>query len=265
MQKKRKPWTARRIHLWVAIILALPMVLMAGSGMLIAMRTVMHHQVPLSWLGSETVPDRLPIMAYLETAEGTVWIGNAQGLHEVTPAGVKSVEAFAGQEIVGLAAIVGNASPVVATRMAVWTQTNGAWQAVQRGRVRQLSSLLDGRVLSIAGGRGEMANGRPMVTRDGSSWQPYKVAMQSNQQLPALDKPTVALHQFMRELHSGAYFWGKGPGEMLWSNIMGWVLMLLSLTGLWMWFKRERQNVRERVGQQDRNGQTTNSPVGVTS
>ena len=265
MQKKRKPWTARRIHLWVAIILAVPMVLMAGSGMLIAMRTVMHQQVPLSWLGAETVPDRLPIMAYLETADGTVWIGNAQGLNTVTPAGAKPVEAFAGQEIVGLAALPGNASPIVATRMAVWNQSNGSWQAVQRGRVRQLSSLPDGRVLAIAGGRGEMANGRPMATRDGSAWQPYKPAMQANQQLPPLDKPTVALHQFMRELHSGAYFFGKGPGEMLWSNIMGWVLMLLSLTGLWMWFKRERQNACERAALGAKNSSPASGAVGATS
>ena len=247
MKQPKKPWTARRIHLWVAIILAIPMLMMAGSGMLIAMRTVMHQQVPLTWLGSETLPDRLPIMAYLETPDGTVWIGNAQGLNMVTAAGAQPVEAFAGQEVVGLAALPGNPAPAVATRMAVWTQTNGAWQAVQRGRVRQLSNLADGRVLAIAGGRGEMANGRPMVTRDGISWQPYKTAMQSNQQLPALDKPTVALHQFMRELHSGAYFLGKGPGEMVWSNIMGWVLTLLSLTGLWMWFKRERERARERA------------------
>jgi hypothetical protein len=48
----------------------------------------------------------------------------------------------------------------------------------------------------------------------------------------------------MRELHSGAFFFGKGPGEMAWSNVMGWVLVLLSLTGLWMWGKRERERRR---------------------
>jgi uncharacterized iron-regulated membrane protein len=39
---------------------------------------------------------------------------------------------------------------------------------------------------------------------------------------------------------------GKGPGEMAWSNVMGWVLILLCLTGLWMWFKREKQKGEER-------------------
>jgi len=33
---------------------------------------------------------------------------------------------------------------------------------------------------------------------------------------------------------------------MAWSNIMGWVLIALCLTGLWMWFKREKQRAEER-------------------
>ena len=248
MKNTKRPWTARRIHRWVAVILAIPFILMAVSGVLIAMRSIANVPVPMKWLGSESVPERLPIMAYLEGTEGTTWIGNANGLSAVKAGVAQAVPNFNGQEIVGLAALTGKASPVVATRMAVWTEVDGAWQAVKRGRVRQLSQLADGRVLVIAGGRGEMADGKPMVSRDGASWEPYMPAMQANRQLPKLDAPSVALHQFMRELHSGAFFFGKGPGEMVWSNLMGWLLVLLSLTGLWMWFKRERQMAAERAG-----------------
>ncbi len=70
MSNKCKPWTARRIHLWVAIILAIPMVIMAVSGILIAMRIVTQTQVPMLWLGGESVPERLPITAYLELPGG---------------------------------------------------------------------------------------------------------------------------------------------------------------------------------------------------
>ena len=250
MSNKRKPWTARRIHLWVAIILAIPMVIMAVSGSLIAMRSVTQIQVPMHWLGGESVPERLPITAYLELPGGEIWIGNAQGLNLVESGKARSIAAFAGQEIIGLAAAAGSATPVVATRMSVWAEVDGAWKSVQRGRVRQLSSLADGRAFTIVGGRGDMANGRPLASQDGVNWQPYRPAMQANRQMPALENPKVALHQFMRELHSGAYFFGKGPGEMWWSNFMGWVLVLLSLTGLWMWWRREMQKARERQAQQ---------------
>jgi hypothetical protein len=249
MAAKRKPWTARRIHLWVATILAIPMILMAVSGVLIAMRSVSEVKVPMRWLGAETVPDRLPISAYLETEKGVVWIGNAQGLTRLAGGAAEAIPHFAGQEIVAVAALPGSAQPIVATRMAVWAEQGGAWQAVQRGRVRQLATLADGRVLAIAGGRGEMAAGRPMATRDGTTWEVYGPAMRANKQMPPLQNPSVALHQWMRELHSGAYFFGKGPGEMAWSNVFGWILVLLSLTGLWMWWKTEQRKARER-GQQ---------------
>jgi hypothetical protein len=247
MKKAKRPWTARRIHMWVAVILAIPFVLMAVSGILIAMRSVANVPVPMKWLGAESVPERLPIMAYLEGADGTRWVGNANGLNVVRAGVSTAVPSFDGQEIVGLAALADKSSPIVATRMAVWTEVDGAWQAVKRGRVRQLSQLGDGRVLVIAGGRGEMADSKPMASRDGTTWVPYLPAMQANQLQPKLDAPSVALHQFMRELHSGAFFFGKGPGEMVWSNLMGWILVLLSLTGLWMWFKREKQKAIERA------------------
>lgn len=246
MSTKSKPWTARRIHLWVAIILSIPMLLMAASGILISMRSVTKIQVPISWMGSETIPERLPITAYLETPDGTTWIGNSQGLYAIVNGVAQPVKGFEGQEVVGLAAVTGKPAPVVATRMAVWTETEGNWQAVKRGRVRQLSALPEGRVLVISGGRGEMADGKPMVTTDGENWRPYPAAMKANKLLPKLESPTVQLHQFMRELHSGAYFFGKGTGEMVWSNIIGWVLVLLALTGLWMWLIRERRRAAER-------------------
>ena len=246
MANKRKPWTARRIHLWVAVILAIPMTLIAISGILIAMRSVSSVKVPMSWLGAEAAPDRLPITAYLEMPEGVVWMGNAQGLHRIQGGQPQGVEAFAGQEIVALARLPERPTPVVATKMAVWTQQGGVWQAGLRGRVRQLSTLSDGQVLAIAGGRGEMAFGRAMVTADGAEWKVYGRAMKANKTLPALENPTVPLHQWMRELHSGAFFFGKGPGEMIWSNLFGWVLTLLALTGLWMWWQVERRKAREK-------------------
>ncbi|HQR86759.1 MAG: hypothetical protein B7Y59_10835 [Burkholderiales bacterium 35-55-47] len=245
--EKKKPWTARRLHLWVAIIVAIPMLLVAVSGVLIAMRGVTQIQVPMSWMGAESTPDRLPIMSYAEGPGDVVWLGNAQGLNKIHAGGVESIANFEGQEVVGLAVLKDHAMPVVATRMAVWVEKDGEWTAVRRGRVRQLNTLSDGRVLAISGGRGELADGRPFVTSDGDNWQIYKPAMQANKKLPELTEPKVALHQFMRELHSGAFFFGKGLGERVWSNVLGWTLVLLSLTGLWMWVKQQRQKAKERA------------------
>jgi len=240
-----KRMTARRIHLWIAITVSIPMVLMAVTGVLIAMRSMTAVQVPMAWLGSESVPERLPIMAYLEHADGSVWIGNAKGLSRVSNGQVEEIQSFAGQEIVGLAQVAQSPNPVVGTRMAIWANSDGQWVAVKRGRVRQLGNLPQGGVLAIVGGRGELADGKPWFTADGAQWDIYKKAMATNGKLPALENPKVQLHQFMREIHSGAFMMGKGPGEMIWGGIFGAVLITISMTGLWMWIRRERQRRSE--------------------
>lgn len=254
MATKKKSWNARRIHLWIGITLALPMALMAITGMLISMRSLANIDVPMRWLSSEGIPEHLPVTAYAETADGAVWIGNAQGLNRIKDQQVQAIEAFAGQEIVGLAALAVSPTPVVATKMAVWSNTPEGWKSQLKGRVRQVSSLAGGQVLAIAGGRGDMADGKPMFTADGSHWQPYQPILQANSQLPALENPRVALHMFLRELHSGAYWFGRGLGEMIWSNILGWILAGLSLTGLWMWWKVERQKANKRLKFSEMNG-----------
>ncbi len=261
MKPGGKIWTARRIHLWISIALAIPMGLMAVSGILIAMRSVSHVTVPLSWLGAETTPERLPINAYAEATDGSVWIGNAQGLYRVAGKQAEPVPHFVGQEVVAVAFRSGGAVPVVATRMAVWEQQAGQWTAARRGRVRQLSTLPDGRLLTIAGGRGELADGKPFVSAQAGEWQPFADALKANGRLPRLENPRAPLHQVMRELHSGAFFFGKGPGEMVWSNILGWILMTLVLTGIWMWLRAERVKARKRVAKTAGEGHRAHAPA----
>ena len=246
MATKKKSWNARRIHLWIGVILALPMVLVAITGILISIRSIGNINVPMRWMSSESIPEHLPISAYAETADGTIWIGNAQGLNRIKDQQVEVIETFNGQEIIGLATLSVATTPIVATKMAVWSSTEDGWKSQLKGRVRQLTAQSGG-VLAIAGGRGDMADGKPMFTLDGIHWQVYQPVMQANSKLPILENPRVALHLFIRELHSGAYWFGKGLGEMIWSNILGWILTALSLTGLWMWWKVERQKANKRV------------------
>ncbi|MCU0756685.1 MAG: PepSY domain-containing protein [Xanthomonadales bacterium] len=148
---------------------------------------------------------------------------------------------FNGQEIVGLAFAKDASRPVIGTRMAIWIPAERGWKPELRGRVRQLMRLNDGRVLAIVGGRGELANGKPMVSADGVNWAPYETANNAQSRLPRLENPEVPIQQLARELHSGAFFIGKGPGEIFWSITFGLILGLLAITGLWMWIKSERQ------------------------
>lgn len=233
-----KQLTSRRLHLWLALLILVPLLVMSVSGIVIALRGAMPPiSVPLSWMGAEKLPSSLPMTAFVETTDGKVWIGTAQGVSSVADGKVLSLDAFKGQEIVALAQLNNHPSPIVATKMAVWVLQDGAWVAMQRGRVRMLSRLTNGSVLAIVGGRGEFADGKPLITDDGVHWKPYQTAIQANSQMPPLTDPSVALHMFMRELHSGAYFFGKGLGEWLYSGAIGILLMVLLITGMMMAIK----------------------------
>lgn len=260
-----KPWTARRIHLWISVLLAIPMALIAISGILISLRSVTKVSVPLRWLSAETVPERLPINAFAHAADGSSWIGNSQGLFRVADAKAEPVPGFEGQEVIAITFRPGDTVPVVATRMAVWEKAGDTWAPVRRGRVRQLTTLPDGQILAISGGRGELAAGNPFVSNSAGNWKPFMPAMKANAALPRLENPRVSLQHFMRELHSGAYFLGKGPGEMIWSNIMGWVLVSLTLTGLWMWLRAEVVKARKRVAKRAGKRPVTMHPVSVAA
>jgi hypothetical protein len=239
MAKQHKLWNLRKIHLWIGIIVAIPLILIAITGFLISARSVMNISIPMSWTGKEAI-ERLPLTAFTQTKDGTAWIGNSQGLYSIQNDNVIKIPDFEGQEIVALVSLYEFLEPIVATKMAIWHYQNNKWTAVKRGRVRELLILSDGSVLGISGGIGELADSKPFITKDGVTWQPYILAMKANEQLPKIDNPKIPLHQFMREIHSGVYFFGKGSGEIIWNGFFGFIILVVSFSGLLIWYKRKR-------------------------
>jgi hypothetical protein len=138
---------------------------------------------------------------------------------------------------VALAQFTQSAMPIVATKMAIWVYEGDAWKSPLKGRVRMLSKQQNGNILAIVGGRGEFADGKAMLTQDGIHWAPYQTAITANELLPALSDPQVALHMFMRELHSGSFFFGKGMGEWVYNSTIGAILLMLLITGMIIWIR----------------------------
>lgn len=145
---------------------------------------------------------------------------------------------FAGQEIVGLAAFSVSHAPVVATKMAIRVESGTILEGrYLRGRVRQRRAGWPRYWrLRVAVARWPQADhGHAELAWTGTV---YGRAMQANKSLPALEHP-VALHQFMRELHSGAYFIWQRPGNGL-ERSLG-VVDCACPDGLWMWWKIQQQ------------------------
>ncbi len=226
-------------HRRLALLLALPLMLVVISGLLIASRHLGDLQVPMSWMFRKP-PQRLPMSVYLPLPDGSAWIGTPQGLKHLGTDRLQNESAFDGLEITALASLPDHPYPVVATRTALWSRTTeGPWEMRLRGRVRQLSLNGQGELLVIIGGEGPISESHALHSADGHSWFADPAAQRAARSLPALNDPTVRLSQFATELHSGTFLLGRGTGELIWTLTLGGALLLLTLSGFWIaWIHR---------------------------
>jgi hypothetical protein len=218
------------LHRRLVLLLALPLLLLTLSGLLIESRHFAEVQVPMSWMFRQS-PDLLPVTHFLPLPDGSTWIGTPRGLLHVDPVKpnqIHSESAFAGLEITALARLRDQPFPIVATQTALWSRSaEGPWEMRLRGRVHQLSLQDNGELLLILGGTQDLSETRAMRSCDGISWLPHPAAQQAARSMPALQQPTVGLHQFATELHNGSFLFGHGTSGRIWTLLLGSGLLLL--------------------------------------
>lgn len=241
--------SARKVHTWIGIGLAIPMTLIAVTGMVLGFRgpDIMRLTVPARWVPGYAAASERQVTAFYRDSTGTAWVGTSDGLWTMANKVLTRVEHFGGQSIV---AIVGGpaGSPIVGTVNGVWSLVGGQWQVGVRGRLHTLATQADGSVVAVAGGRTELAATRPMVTTDGVNWEMLRPAMMASRMLPPVENPRLTLTALARDLHTGSTFFGRS-GEVWWDNLLGGVLATIGLTGLWIWLRNERRKVQVRAAQ----------------
>lgn len=239
--------TARKVHTWIGIALAVPMTLIAVTGMVLGFRgpDIMRLTVPAKWVPGYANASQRQVTSFYRDSTSTFWIGTDDGLWTMANKVLTPVPHFNGQRVIAIAGGPAG-TPIVGTVNGVWSLVNGEWQVGVRGRLHTLSTQADGSVVAVAGGRTELSATRPMISRDGVTWEMLRPAMMASKMLPPIDDPRVSLTAFARDLHTGGTFFGRG-GEIWWDNILGGVLAAIGLTGLWIWLKNERRKVQVRA------------------
>lgn len=236
-------FTARKIHTWIGIGLAIPMTLIAVTGIILGYRgpDIMRLTVPARYVPGYASAAERRVTAFVEDREGRAWIGTEDGLWTREKGELREVEHFHGQRVQAIATAP-TATPVIGTVNGVWSFVDGEWRAGVRGRLHTLTTRHDGAVIAISGGRTELAMTRPMISTDGVTWEPLKAAMMAGRQLPPSTDPRVSVTAIARDLHTGFTFFGRA-GEVWWDTLLGGILAAIGLTGLWIWLKNERRKV----------------------
>jgi hypothetical protein len=228
---------SRSWHNWVAVILALPLLIVALTSVFIAHKKALGTEsieVAAGWLpGYRAAAKEAAVEARttLATADGRRFVGTQGGLFELRDGRLVAIEALGRTPVRALAEA--DWGLVAATKAGIWIERNGVWQRARAGDAWSADRQPDGRVVVA------LKDAGLLESRDGAGWAPEPQLAAALAALPAeASGERLTLHKLVMDLHTGKAFFGK-DGEWIWIDLLGLAMALLGLTGLWMWWRAE--------------------------
>lgn len=231
---------SRTWHIWVSIILSLPILIVAATAVFISHKKALGTDevaVAADWLpGYQVVAGKAPwmeIRSSLTTTGGDTYVGTQNGLFRFRGNTLVAVEELANTQIRGLAEAAWG--KVVAAKNGIWVEKDGVWQRAVKGDAWNASTRPDGTVAVTLKDKGLMVSG------DGRLWRPDVSVSAALAAMPAgASAEPITLAKLVLDLHTGKAFFGK-EGEWIWIDIVGIALCLLGLTGVYMWWRGQRR------------------------
>lgn len=239
--------SSRSWHSWSAIVLALPIFIVAITSILMVHGQALGFReatVKAGWLpgyGNEPAADPLTTIRTLLVTGAGEWIGTQQGLLLNSANGVQLIDAFAGQEIRGLVAL--GEQVFVLTQQGLWAEKAGTWKRINQGPVFGAFAA-EGALYMVSPRSGVL-----MSHDSGDTWlKPEALAatLKAAPVPPVTGEITVA--RLVHDMHTGVAFLGRS-GEWLWVDIIAISLALLVLTGIYMWWSAQKRKRAARARQ----------------
>lgn len=240
-------FNSRNWHIWVSVILSLPILIVAATAVFIAHKKALgtdEMTVAANWLpgyrGAAAKLGRNEARAGLTTAGGETWIATNGGLYRLTSKQLVAIEALAGTQVRGLAEAPWGR--VAAAKNGIWLQENGGdkpWRRVHRGDAWSAASQPDGSIVVALKDQGLL------LSRDGQRWQSDAHVTSALASLPAGAAEPMTLGKLIMDLHTGRALLGK-EGEWIWIDLVGLAISLLALTGVYMWWRNQRRKAALR-------------------
>lgn len=233
-------FNARSWHNWVSIILVLPMIIIGITAIFIAHHKALKmEQVDVtpyvSWLpgyGTGLMQNKLELRTSYIDAEGTHWLGALNGLYQIHGAEAKPVAEIPATQVRDIVETPWGL--MLATKMGVWLRTESGWQKVYKGDAWSVSVHQNN--VSVA-----IKDKGILVSDNGKDWHASQaVSAAMGNMTAAMKKEPITLEKLNMDLHTGKALFGKS-GEWIWIDILGAVLIFLSGTGIYMWWRGEKR------------------------
>ncbi|MFN3996190.1 PepSY domain-containing protein [Algoriphagus sp.] len=235
-------------HMWAGVAFAIPVILVSLTAILIAHEKGLGTKkvlVNAGWMpGYQTNEKDLAhylddIKAFAQNGE-IRYYGTKVGVIEESNQGLTVIAGTEGKEVRDLAFV--EAKMLVATKYGLYEINDnqskelvkGDFHGIQADENRWVASLGKyGIMTSVDQGKtwseaGKFSENIPSESLAGISSQ----LVQSGQM------EAVALEKLILDIHTGKAFFGEGA-MWVWIDLIGLSLLLMTITGIWMWYKRK--------------------------
>lgn len=235
-------------HMWAGIIFAIPVVLVSLTAILIAHEKGLGTKnvlVTAGWMpGYQS--DAKDMEYYLDDIKAFAQSGNIQyygtkaGVLMQTDAGLEVVNGTEGKEVRDLTTYEGKL--LIASKYGLFELANGKTTQIAKGDFHGIHT--EGELLVASLGKHGL-----LTSNDGGiEWVESgkfsktipadQLAIVSGQLMTSGHMEEVALEKLVLDIHTGKAFFGEGA-MWIWIDLIGLSLLLMTITGIWMWYKRK--------------------------
>jgi hypothetical protein len=237
--------SARGWHKWVSIVLLVPMFIIGATAIFIAHdKALGTEEVKLApAMAGNAMNMKMPevIVRDVAVAGGTTFIASQAGLFRLDAGAPAREPGLPHAEFRSIKAdAAGNI--FAAGKYGLWQRgASGAWAQRRKGDFHGLG-LTPAGIVAYAKDEGTL-----LSTDGGKNWAEApgfgKIAS-----LAAREPEAYTLKKLVMDLHTGKFFFGKSA-EWIWIDILGATLILLCLTGGWIWWRSQKQKGQEQKSQ----------------
>jgi hypothetical protein len=213
------------LHNWVSVALVLPLFIVGISTFF------MSHENALGQLVIGYSTEAVEIKDLLNTPDGRIYLATKSGVYQVTNNTLTPIKALSSE--IRVLELLDDGRMLAAGKHGLWlNEPNVGWKKLHHGDIHGMQ-ILSRRWYLITKEQGVL-----LSNDQGQSWQQE---LQITQLLNAMpNKRPLKLGKLMRDLHTGKALMGTHY-QWIWADILALVLVILALTGIFMWWKSQKR------------------------
>ncbi len=222
---KKHVFNTRVLHNWISVALVLPLFIVGMSTFF------MSHDKALGQAIIGYTNEAIEIKDLLKTSDGHTFLATKNGVYQAIDNKFIAINALSSE--IRVLEQLNDGRLLAAGKYGLWLHDlEGSWQKLHNADIHGLQILPKDWYLVTK------EQGVLLSSDQGLSWQQEPKMTQLLSSMAT--KRSLQLGKLMKDLHTGKAIMGK-EYEWIWADILALVLVMLALTGIYMWWKSQKR------------------------